>query len=608
MKRTLALILALIMTMALVACGGDKPTSSTPSSTPSNPTSSTPATPDKPTEPEKPTEPDKPAEPKIAYRYQSNESFTIFPQASASSYDEYIIDKISAKLYGYLPVDGKAVLSPVLADGEPIDVNGDGKTWNIKVNKNAKWENGDPINADTFIFTFQIALDPKAYYTGGTAVADNLIKIVNATKYHTQGKEGATPVAWEEVGVKKIDEYTFQVQVENSVSVLDVMRHLNNKPLMPVHEGLYKKLTAADGTTTYGTSKDTILSCGPYRLTEWVNEALHMFEKNENYIRADLVKIDQIKESIVKDANTRLQMFENGELDYYVLSTAAREKYEDDPRVIATPSRTTTVIEVMDQSTKNPILGNLNFRMAMYYGLNREELSKLGNFAPNLSTISPTAGGLADGTLYKDYAWANNTYLGQDKMGYDPELAKQYFDKALQETGLKNVEVTFLVTEGGYSKMAEYLQAAWPKMFGEDKIKVNVDIQTTGVITEIRNTWKENPSAYDLCFTGSGPAIADFNPAVSSRYFNTMQAKRNAPHINDEADAFFVASTSAATPEEKYRLAVEYEKALQKTMTAIPVVYGSSYCIFSDRYVSPIDPENYDINGGWCHMYADIIQ
>jgi len=598
MKRTLALILALMMIMALVSCGGTPGTSSTPSSTPdkSDATTSTPVT------------PDKPAEPKIANRYQSNESFTLFPQASTSQYDEYMIYRINAKLYNYLPVDGKAVLSPELADGEPIDINGDGKTWNVKIKKEAQWENGDPINADTFIFAFQIALDPKLYYTGGTAVADNLIKIVNATEYHTQGQEGKTPVAWEDVGVKKVDEYTIQVQVVNPVSVLDVMRHLNNKPLMPIHEGLYKQLTAADGTTTYGTSVDTILSCGPFRLTEWVNEALHMYEKNETYVLADMVKLDGIKENVIKDANTRLQMFENGELDYYVLSTAAREKYADDPRVVFYPSRTTTVIEVMDQSTENPILGNYNFRLAMYYGMNREELSKLGNYMPNLSTISPTAGGMADGTLYQTVAYANNTYLAQDTMGYDPELAKQYFDKALQEENLSSVEVTFLATEGGYSRMAEYLQEAWPKLFGEDKIKVNIDIQTTGVISEIRNTWKDNPSAYDLCFMGSGPAIADFNPAVSSRYFNTMQAKRNAPHINDEADALFVASTTAATPEEKYELAMEYEKALQKTMTAIPVVHGASFCIFTDRYVSPIDPENYDVNGGWCHEYADIVQ
>ena len=37
MKRVIALILALVMTMALVACGGDKPTTSTPGTTPSTP-------------------------------------------------------------------------------------------------------------------------------------------------------------------------------------------------------------------------------------------------------------------------------------------------------------------------------------------------------------------------------------------------------------------------------------------------------------------------------------------------------------------------------------------------------------------------------------------
>ena len=67
MKRTLALILALVMTMALVACGGDKPTSSKPV-TPDKPATSTPATPDKPTEPSKPTEPEKPVDPD-AWKY-----------------------------------------------------------------------------------------------------------------------------------------------------------------------------------------------------------------------------------------------------------------------------------------------------------------------------------------------------------------------------------------------------------------------------------------------------------------------------------------------------------------------------------------------------------
>ena len=270
MKRLLALILALTMVMALVACGGDKP-SSTPSSTPSNPTQSSkpsePSEPSKPTEPSKPVEPAEPAKPKVANLYVGNEALLLFPQASKSTYDDDILARINSTLYGYLPVDGKAVLSPVLADGQPVDVNGDGKTWNIKINKEAKWENGDPINADTFLFTYKLGLDPKLVLNTGI-LAKNTIDIANALAYYEQAQEGKTPVAWEDVGIKKVDEYTIQIVTSAATDVQNVMKHFTTKATMPTHEGLYTKLTAADGTTTYGTSTDTVLACGAYTLKE----------------------------------------------------------------------------------------------------------------------------------------------------------------------------------------------------------------------------------------------------------------------------------------------------------------------------------------------------
>ena len=69
MKRIIALILALVMTMALVACGGDKLTTSTPTtpSTPGNPTTSTPSTTNPSTS--TPATPDKPVEDPDAWKY-----------------------------------------------------------------------------------------------------------------------------------------------------------------------------------------------------------------------------------------------------------------------------------------------------------------------------------------------------------------------------------------------------------------------------------------------------------------------------------------------------------------------------------------------------------
>jgi len=215
---------------------------------------------------------------------------------------------------------------------------------------------------------------------------------------------------------------------------------------------------------------------------------------------------------------------------------------------------------------------------------------------------------MEDGTLYQTVAYANNTYLAQDTYGYDPKLAKEYFDKALTEMNQTSAEVTFLVTEGGYSKSAEYLQEAWPKIFGEGKIKVNIDIQTTGVISERRSSWPTNPNGYELAFSGFAPSTTDHTPAYGARYYTSHYPQRNAPHENAEADELYTKAINAATPEERYELTMQLEKALQKTMTAIPVVNGSSLVVYADHYVMAIDPETYTTGSGWLKNYADIVK
>ncbi|MDP4121369.1 MAG: ABC transporter substrate-binding protein, partial [Bacillota bacterium] len=75
--------------------------------------------------------------------------------------DTNVIDLVQGNLYRWVPSsDGsKATLAPDLAAGEPT-VSADGLTWTIKIDPNAKWSNGDPINADTFIYSWKMALDP----------------------------------------------------------------------------------------------------------------------------------------------------------------------------------------------------------------------------------------------------------------------------------------------------------------------------------------------------------------------------------------------------------------------------------------------------------------
>ena len=67
-------------------------------------------------------------------------------------------------------------------------------TWEFTIRDGAKWHNGDPITADTFMFTFKAVLDPKMSNPMAIFLADNSITIKNAYDYMLQGTEG--PPLW----------------------------------------------------------------------------------------------------------------------------------------------------------------------------------------------------------------------------------------------------------------------------------------------------------------------------------------------------------------------------------------------------------------------------
>ena len=122
----------------------------------------------------------------------------------------------------------------------------------------------------------------------------------------------------------------------------------------------------------------------------------------------------------------------------------------------------------------------------------------------------------------------------------------------------------------------------------------------------MRKAWKDNPNAYELCSLGVAPSASDYDPGASLKGFITPYATR-ALHENEKAKAFYDQEILELDPDEKYRLTMECEKALQETMTAIPLAASSSYTIFADWYLPAIDPENYTVSGGWCSAYADVV-
>jgi len=147
MRRILALLLALVMTMALVACGGDKPASSTPTSTPgtsapgtSTPGTSTPANPDKPAEPAVDPDADKYGGEFIMCSNNATSTMDAHDGISSlgnSRWMTHIFEPMAA-----MGADGK--IYPVVCDFEQSD---DGKMVKLTL-RESYFSNGDKVTMD----------------------------------------------------------------------------------------------------------------------------------------------------------------------------------------------------------------------------------------------------------------------------------------------------------------------------------------------------------------------------------------------------------------------------------------------------------------------------
>ena len=199
MKKPIALLMATAMVMSMAACGSeDAPSSSAPSS--STPSSSTPSSVE--------ATPAPTAEP-ITYTFQDSVSTLCTnwnPHTYQTTDDGYLADYIQSGFYEFVfndaatnVVEGKDPFTgykiiPLMAASEPVDVTEavkashpqynipesatSGYAYTIDLNPNAVWEDGTPINADSYVYSMQELLDSSKlnyrapdYYSGDMVIA-----------------------------------------------------------------------------------------------------------------------------------------------------------------------------------------------------------------------------------------------------------------------------------------------------------------------------------------------------------------------------------------------------------------------------------------------------
>lgn len=608
MKKHLALLLALSMLLAVLVGCSEKSSTEAPQ-TETSTTQSTETVPDESATSEEETAS---APYGILKTYSTAEITTLNPFENGNSDASDLISGTLLKPYVEAPTgDGSSYYyKPELAAEEPTPLNDDHTEWTFPVRENLYWEDGQQITAHDLVYSAKMCLDPKLLTRRGSSMASNYINITNAEAYMDQEGTGVA-VAWEDVGIQALDDFTIKITCDEYATARDVMQHFSNKWNVVVREDLFEACMSEDRTSnTYGTSLDTWMSCGRFILTDMQPGVSFSMMRNDNYVFPEDIKLEGYEMKIVKDSNTALELFLNGELDNASLSASAKEQYEDDPRVWASPASTVQVMSVNRLNTnQNGLLGNLNFRRALFYAVDRATIAKLVKGIPaNYILGMKVLGNMETGELYRELE-SSQTYLA-DNYGYNPELAKEYYEKALEELGLSeaSIEIMYSDSSENHKAVAELLHTSLPEIFGDD-FTVNLNPQAANTVKSQRKGWADGDvNCSEISFSSwSTSSVAPWN---AMKVYCTWYGGRSDPIFDEEYDALWEEANNSREAKEDldYRISLvnEMEQRALDDVFVVPMYENPSYQLISDRVVLPFDHYAYGYGFGW--LYASIVE
>ena len=368
MKRLMALTLALLLVLSLVACGGDKPTS-TPGTTPSEPTN--PANPANPTEPAKEYKKDV----VIGGNWNVN-NYDI--QRMTSSNQIAPVQGTFDRLVNYDLEAGKFV--PMLA--KSWTVSDDGLTYTFELREGVTFHNGEKFTADDVVFTWE----------------------------RSQSYENTAS------SVKKAWGYVAKCEAKGDYTVVLTLGK-KNPDFLFVIQPLYMGIL--DRTTTEADMElGLTIGTGLWKLQENVANDHLLYVRNEDYW-GETTPTETLEFRMIPEASALLIALENGEIDYaYAISANEVEyvKANKDLQLIQGDSLGTRYFGFIS-NTDGPWRDE-NFRKAVAHAINREDIilaAANGYGTPAYTLWNPAQTG---------YAPQEEAYK------YDVALAKEYLAKS----------------------------------------------------------------------------------------------------------------------------------------------------------------------------------
>ncbi|MUV37244.1 Dipeptide-binding protein DppE [Lentibacillus sp. JNUCC-1] len=563
-KRILSIVMLLLMSAMLMACGDDAKSNNSNTSS------------------EDPGEPQDGG--KVVGALGTAPGGVFNPIFYTDAYEEKMLELTHESL---VTQNDQLEFVPQLAEDWTINDDQTEITFNIR--EGVKWHDGEEFTAEDVVFTYQTLMDPEYVASGGLRTI-----FVEPLKDYDAYSSGDSD-AFEAVVAE--DDYTVTFKFENANANL---LYYTSFPLIPEH--VFGDMAIADVISS-PESKDPekIIGTGPFKFDSMVERESYEMVRNEDYWQGK-PHLDGVEWKVV-DTSVMIGLLEKGEIDFIAqpdnIPEADFEQIEqnDNIETIKQPDfaihvlgfklnhRTTKDVKNKtidpDNWEENEKISNQKVRQAIAYAVNREGIIK---------GLLYGQGEIVESPIPRKF-WAYDEEAVKN-YSFDPEKAKEILD----EEGYVDVDGDGMREDPDGEKWVLNLNYPAEKdRFGPiiqeqlEEVGIKIDLRQPKEFSAFLEEIENDNNDWDLYLIGWGLNRRDPDP---SEIYSIKTPYNYARWNNEEANELLKQATEGPKSfeqEERAKLYSEWQGIFSRDLPEL-ILYEEQALWGYNKRMHGIDP------------------
>lgn len=460
------------------------------------------------------------------------------PGQTQYSFETAVLRAISEPLLKPLP--DLAGVAPAAAQG--YETNGAGTAYVFHLRPNARYWDGTEVKAQDFVYAWQRLIDPRLASPDETLFAGAVLNGERVSLLDPQRDAASIDAALGTLGLKALDDRTFQVQLARPDPAFVWLAAL------PAGAPVRKDVVDKSGDK-WATTAATLVTNGPFKVSEMVPNDHITVVRNPHYwgARPTLTKIEF---DVVNDGAAALAKYKGGSLDEISVDLPQAASVAGDStlkrQLVKNPDLT---VFWMTFRTDSPPLDNVKLRQAIAQAIDRNAFVE---------------------QILAGEGLPISTFIPNGMHGYTPGLATQKFDltqarASLAASGLKASQVSLTLS---YDQSNDFKTKTAKFVRDELVNNLHINVALQALDPNTLGSHKENG---EFQITGPDGWSADYpDQADWYDFFLTTSSYNTSLWQNQQYDDFVSVARTDTNPSRRDQ---EYLQAQTMLVDGAPVAF-----------------------------------